>query len=193
MHFYTFKTKNRLNKKRNFFFFNFLSKFFGDKFKENVVISIFSTKKLEKKFNSFLKFYKKKIKFYLSRFFFKFNCFEFLKLFFLCLKLRDLSSLSLYIKALLEKIQIKFHKTFLKKFELFLSFFFYKIKKKLRIKGFYMDLRGKVSVVGNSKKRHLCIKLGVFSRSRKNLKFFFIKNQINTTTGVLGASYLLSY
>ena len=64
---------------------------------------------------------------------------------------------------------------------------------KLRIKGFYMDLRGKVSVVGNSKKRHLCIKLGVFSRSRKNLKFFFIKNQINTTTGVLGASYLLSY
>ncbi len=189
---YDYEIKTR-NKNNNFCFFLFLSNFFSEKIKENVSISFTSTSEIESDFKYF--FYKNLsgMSFFFKNQMISFNYSDFFDIFFLCLKLKDLSSFADFLKELFEKIQIKFHKLFLKKFELFLFSFFNKFKKKFKIKGFMLDVRGKVSVVGNSKKRHIIVKKGYLSKSKKTLKFFFCKNQINTNTGVLGATYILSY
>ena len=189
---YDFETKTK-NKNNNFCFFLFLSNFFSKKISENVSIAFASTTELEFDFKHF--FYKnfKEMSFFFKNQMINFNYSDFFDIFFLCLKMKDLTSFADFLKELFEKIQIKFHKTFLKKFELFLFSFFIKLKKKFKIKGFMLDVRGKVSVVGNSKKRHILVKKGYLSKSKKTLKFFFCKNQINTTTGVLGATYILSF
>ena len=189
---YDYEIKTR-NKNNNFCFFLFLSNFFSEKIKENVSISFTSTAEIENDFKYF--FYKNLngMGFFFKNQMISFNYSDFFDIFFLCLKLKDLSSFADFLKELFEKIQIKFHKLFLKKFELFLFSFFNKFKKKFKIKGFLLDVRGKVSVVGNSKKRHIIVKKGYLSKSKKTLKFFFCKNQINTNTGVLGATYILSY
>lgn len=184
---------SKQGKHRSFFFFLFLSRFFNHKFKEDFCLSVVSSRALQKDFGFFLLKYSATIRPFFEHMMFSFNTSEFLEVFFLCLKVKDLSALATYVKTLFERIQIKFHKVFLRKLDLFLTFFFEKLRQKFGVKGFFMDVRGKVSVVGNSKKRHVCIKKGYLSKTKKELRFFFMKNQINTTTGVLGASYLLSY
>lgn len=192
VHSYVYEPSKQ-GKHRSFFFFLFLTRFFNYKLKEDFCLSIISSRALQKDFGFFLLKYSGLIKPFFEHMMFSFNASEFLEIFFLCLKVKDLSALATYVKILFERIQIKFHKAFLRKLDLFLTFFFEKLRLKFGVKGFLMDVRGKVSVVGNSKKRHVCIKKGYLSKTKKELKFFFIKNQINTTTGVLGASYLLSY
>lgn len=192
VHSYVYEPSKQ-GKHRSFFFFLFLSRFFNHKFREDFCLSIVSSRALQKDFGFFLLKYSGLIKPFFEHMMFPFNTTEFLEVFFLCLKVKDLSALATYVKTLFERIQIKFHKVFLRKLDLFLTFFFNKLRFKFGVKGFLMDVRGKVSVVGNSKKRHVCVKKGYLSKTKKELKFFFIKNQINTTTGVLGASYLLSY
>jgi len=192
IHSYVYEPSKQ-GKHRSFFFFLFLSRFFNNKFKEDFCLSVISSRALQKDFGFFLLKYSGLIKPFFEHMMFPFNTTEFLEVFFLCLKVKDLSALATYVKTLFERIQIKFHKVFLRKLDIFLTFFFNKLRFKFGVKGFFMDVRGKVSVVGNSKKRHVCVKKGYLSKTKKELKFFFIKNQINTTTGVLGASYLLSY
>lgn len=192
VHSYVYEPSKQ-GKHRSFFFFLFLSRFFNHKLKEDFCLSIISSRALQKDFGFFLLKYSGLIKPFFEHMMFTFNTTEFLEVFFLCLKVKDLSALATYVKTLFERIQIKFHKIFLRKLDLFLTFFFNKLRFKFGVKGFFMDIRGKVSVVGNSKKRHVCIKKGYLSKTKKELRFFFMKNQINTTTGVLGASYLLSY
>lgn len=183
-------TKNR---SRGFSFFLFLTRFFNHKLKEDFCLSVVSTRELKRGFELFVLKYAASMKPFFEHMLFPFNTPEFIEVFFLCLEARDLTALATYVKTLFERIQIKFHKVFLRKFDLFLTFFFKKLSRKFRVKGFLMDVRGKVSAVGNSKKRHVCIKQGYLSKTKKELRFFFLKNQINTTTGVLGASYLLSF
>ncbi len=180
-------------KSRGFSFFLFLSRFFNHKLKEDFCLSVVSARELKRGFGLFVLKYGASIKPFFENMLFPFNTPEFIEIFFLCLEVKDLTALATYVKTLFEKIQIKFHKVFLKKFDLFLTFFFSKLSRKFGVKGFLMDVRGKVSAVGNSKKRHVCIKQGYLSKTKKELRFFFLKNQINTTTGVLGASYLLSF
>lgn len=178
---------------RGFSFFLFLSRFFNHKLKEDFCLSVVSARELKRGFGLFVLRYAASIRPFFENMTFPFNAPEFIEVFFLCLEVKDLTALATYVKTLFEKIQIKFHKVFLRKFDLFLTFFFKKLSRKFGVKGFLMDVRGKVSVVGNSKKRHVCIQQGYLSKTKKELRFFFLKNQINTTTGVLGASYLLSF
>lgn len=192
LHTYVYEPSKQ-GKHKSFFFFLFLARFFNHKLKEDFSLSVVSSRALQKDFGFFLLKYSGLIKPFFEHMMFYFNTSEFLEVFFLCLKVKDLSALATYVKTLFERIQIKFHKVFLRKLDLFLTFFFDKLRLQFGVKGFFMDVRGKVSVVGNSKKRHVCIKKGYLSKTKKELKFFFLKNQINTTTGVLGASYLLSY
>lgn len=184
---------SKQGKHKSFFFFLFLSRFFNQKLREDFCLSVISSRALRKDFSIFVLKYSGIIKPFFEHMMFSFNTPEFIEVLFLCLKVKDLSALATYVKILFERIQIKFHKVFLRKLDLFLTFFFNKLRSKFGVKGFFLDVRGKVSVVGNSKKRHVCIKKGYLSKTKKELRFFFMKNQINTTTGVLGASYLLSY
>jgi hypothetical protein len=97
------------------------------------------------------------------------------------------------LKVFLEKIHFKFHKNFLKSLNFFIFKFFYFFKKKFKITGFFLDVRGKVSVSGNAKKRHFFIKKGALSKSKKNNKFFTLQNQVKTSTGLLGLTYMLTH
>ena len=118
---------------------------------------------------------------------------EFVDIIIICFKLKTLNFFSIWLKKFFEKIHFKFHKNFLKQLNFFFKRFFLKFCKKFKIKGFLLDVRGKVSVSGNSKKRHYLIKYGCLSKSKKNLRFFHEQNEINTITGVLGITYILTY
>lgn len=147
-------------------------------------------KLIKKKIISFFFF---KLNFYFSNFFKKNELTNFLNVFFLSLQLKNLTLLSNFFKIFLEKIHFKLHKVFFKKINFLIHNFFFFFKKKFKIKGIFLDFRGKISVSGNAKKRHYTIKKGMFSKSKKNNKFFYIQNQIRTKTGVLGCNYLLCF
>lgn len=77
------------------------------------------------------------------------------------------------------------HKFFLEFFKIFKVIFL--------IEGIKIDVRGKLSAGGNSKKRHYLIKLGGVSFSKKNTKISFSQNIVPTVTGVLGVELVLLY
>jgi ribosomal protein S3 len=75
----------------------------------------------------------------------------------------------------------------------FLLEFFKIFKNVFLISGIKIDVRGKLSAGGNSKKRHYLIKLGGISFSKKKNKISFSQNIVPTVTGVLGIELVLVY
>ena len=65
--------------------------------------------------------------------------------------------------------------------------------KQTNIKGIFFSLRGKISVTGDSKKRHSDIKYGNHSSSSKNLNISLSKSFIRTKTGVMGVSFAIFF
>ena len=101
---------------------------------------------------------------------------------------KDIYLFSSFFKKFFLKINFFNMVKFLKFFKIFCKIFFFHVNPTLdsRLQGFYFDIRGKVGVAGNSKKRHFLIKEGETSLTKKSLsmKTEFIK--IITFTGVLG-------
>lgn len=58
------------------------------------------------------------------------------------------------------------------------------------IKGVKFDIRGKVGVSGDSKKRHTMITSGYIGYSRKNYKIEYQQGIVYTDTGVLGVTLI---
>lgn len=58
------------------------------------------------------------------------------------------------------------------------------------IKGVKFDIRGKVGVTGNSKKRHILFSIGSTSFSRKNYRLEYQQGLVYTDTGVLGLTLI---
>jgi hypothetical protein len=63
----------------------------------------------------------------------------------------------------------------------------------LKVKGFFFDIRGKVGVSGNSKKRHTSIKYKCYGFSKVKLKADQVKFLVRTNTGVLGSTLIITY
>lgn len=61
------------------------------------------------------------------------------------------------------------------------------------IKGFFFDIRGKVGVAGNSKKRHFYFYIGKLSLSEKSSRIEHKQGIIKTHTGCLGVTFILNY
>jgi len=61
--------------------------------------------------------------------------------------------------------------------------------KQTNSKGIFFSMRGKISVTGNSKKRHVYVKYGKHSSSSKNLRISISRSQIKTRTGVMGVAF----
>jgi len=88
---------------------------------------------------------------------------------------KDTNMFLLFIKRCFEQTHFKIHKKILiilfetlKKQEKLLTFY--------QIKGFFFDIRGKVGVSGNAKKRHLSCSIGKITTTSQNIKSTF--NQI---------------
>lgn len=65
--------------------------------------------------------------------------------------------------------------------------------KLLNFKGFLFDIRGKVGVSGNSKKRHVQFSWGVTSFTKKSLKLKYSHGLVFTHTGVMGTTFIITY
>lgn len=61
------------------------------------------------------------------------------------------------------------------------------------LKGFIFDIRGKVGVAGNAKRRHFVLKWGRYSFTEKNLRFTYKHGLIRTFTGVLGVTIIMTF
>lgn len=92
----------------------------------------------------------------------------------------------------MEKIHLKKHKRFLRILHILLrnNLQFFDL---VEANGFMMDVRGKLSLTGNAKKRHYAFTVGSIGPTTKNHDLSFSQTTIRTTTGVLGVSMSLSY
>lgn len=97
------------------------------------------------------------------------NTQELLEILILTAKMQDMNILLFFLKKTMEQAHFKKHKKIL-------SLFFDVIRKNKivftlnNVKGFSFDIRGKVGVSGNAKKRHLFFSLGSIATSSQNLK-----------------------
>lgn len=117
---------------------------------------------------------------------------EFYEIFFLSLKNRDLPFLCNWFKKKMEKLPIHKHKKLSKllKETLYKYPFF---AKNADIAGFSFDIRGKLGVSGNAKKRHFFFYYGVISNTSKNHGMVMYQTTVRTYTGVLGVTMYLTY
>ena len=61
------------------------------------------------------------------------------------------------------------------------------------VKGFFFDIRGKVGVAGNAKKRHLSFNVGKFSKTTKCSKIEYQQQIVRTFTGALGVTMIMYF
>lgn len=120
------------------------------------------------------------------------NTQELLEIFIQTLITCDLKILLFFIKLKLENTHFKNHKKIL-------SILFDTFKKNKAalalsgVKGFSFDIRGKVGVAGNAKKRHLFFSMGKISTTSQNLKAQWQQINVWTPTGQMGVTCLIQY
>jgi hypothetical protein len=85
------------------------------------------------------------------------------------------------------------HKKFLFFFKTFIRNLYPIFFNVFNIKGFFFDIRGKVGVAGNSKKRHYCFHYGLFGKSTTSIKMDIEKTIVRTNTGVLGMTMIITF
>jgi len=106
---------------------------------------------------------------------------------------KDLNFLIKWFVKTMNRISFLNHKKFISSFKQIVlnnSDFFIKNN---NIRGFYFDIRGKVGVTGDAKKRHFSFYVGDFSKTSKKYKFDYQFDIVRTYTGALGITMYLSY
>jgi hypothetical protein len=173
------------------FFFKFFLLFLEFYFKKKIFLKI----KKKKKNKFFLKFFKiiKKIKLpFKSLTFRKYFKKNVVSILFYSLLLKDCIIFCNFLKNFLENIHLKQHK----KFFIYLKKIFKKIKHFftfLAVKGIYINVKGKISVTGNAKKRRFFFKFKKNSLTKKTLKIEQKFISVRTSTGVLGLFYYIFF
>lgn len=106
---------------------------------------------------------------------------------------KDLNFLIKWFIKTMHRISFLSHKKFISAFKQIIttnSNFFIKNN---NIRGFFFDIRGKVGVTGDSKKRHVSFYVGDFSKTTKKFKFDYQFDVSRTYTGALGVTMYLCY
>jgi ribosomal protein S3 len=93
----------------------------------------------------------------------------------------------------MERIAYKNHKKFLSTLKFIIRKYSHTLIYNNNVKGFFFDIRGKVGVAGNAKKRHFSFNEGQYSKTTKNSKFDYQHTIIRTFTGALGVTFILYY
>ena len=194
--FFFFIDELQLLKKKSYclnFFYIFLVNFAEKLLKSRVCFSLKNASLLINKFTIFIPWISGRASYKFKKFnrFFFFE--EFLEVLCVSFFKKDIKFFEAWFVRFFIKIHFKLHKSFLFLFNKFLAEFFYIFKSFFFIKGFKLDVRGKVSVAGNSKKRHFLIKYGEISFSKKSSRLSYTQSIVPTSTGVLGVELLLVY
>ena len=106
---------------------------------------------------------------------------------------KDIDFLIVWFQRTMKKIEFNKHKNFLKVFKFILlkySFFFCSTT---HILGFRFDIRGKIGVTGNAKKRNLAFRFGSNGFSKKQHRLELKQGLVSTETGVLGLTFILAF
>ena len=93
----------------------------------------------------------------------------------------------------MEKVTFFKHKQYVMFFRSIFTYLSNKLFKRLGLKGLYFDIRGKVAVKGDSKKRHILLRYGECTFSQKSIKISPAYSKVHTFTGVLGVTFILFY
>ena len=182
----------------NYYFFTYIIKYLQQKSNKRV---FFFLKKLSfssltfymfdysQLFNFlFLKF--KKFQHQIGRGFFLSEFFESVFFFFF---FKDCHFFGDWLKKTTERILFKNHK----KFFYFLSLFFLKYFKLFSslygVAGVRINISGKISLTGSSKKKNFLLRVGKFGTSTKSLKLSYFSSYIWTAQGALGLKLFLSF
>jgi hypothetical protein len=155
--------------KKNFFFFylnKFIQYFLESFFKKKILINIKkgSSGLVIKQINSFYfynKLFKKNLK--ISK--------QIVGILYYSILLKDSIIFSNFFKKKIEKINIKLHKKLLLGLKKLIKFFFLKKFIDFGLKGIFLNIKGKLGVSGNAKKRRYFFYFGRHSITKKTLKF----------------------
>lgn len=93
----------------------------------------------------------------------------------------------------MEKIYLKNHKKFLNLLKLIFTRYYNFFFLNSGVSGVFFDIRGKLGVTGNAKKRHMKINVGTYSSTKKKTKISFSQSVIRTSTGVLGVTFCIFF
>ena len=116
---------------------------------------------------------------------------EMLEILYLTFSKKDLNFLKRWFLLTMERIQFIKHKKFLSVFKNIVTKFSDYFLAKNNVKGFFLDVRGKVGVTGDAKKRNFYISVGKRSKTTKNSKYDYQSGVVRTTTGQLGITMIM--
>jgi hypothetical protein len=175
------------------YFYNCFISFFEFFFKKNVFLNIKSDLKISGFFKRYINtifIFNKLNQVRIGRGFF---FYEMLEICWLTFFHRDLNFLIAWLVLTMERLPFELHKKFLSTFKSILvgysDFFVYDNG----VDGFFFDIRGKVGVSGNSRKRKFCFNIGKYSKTTKNSKFDYQYNVVRTDTGALGLTLIMYF
>lgn len=106
---------------------------------------------------------------------------------------KDTLFLSNWLKHTMEELYYKNHKKFLMFFKNTLFFLFKYLKSFLKINGLKFNLKGKIALGGNSKKKNFKMNLGLCSLTKKHNYINYNKDFIKTVSGTLGFSIFIFF
>ena len=109
------------------------------------------------------------------------------------LKIKDPEFFLGWFTKIMEKVTFFKHKQYVMFFRSIFTYLSNKLFKRLGLKGLYFDIRGKVAVKGDSKKRHILLRYGECTFSQKSIKISPAYSKVHTFTGVLGVTFILFY
>jgi hypothetical protein len=106
---------------------------------------------------------------------------------------KDANILAAWLVLTLSRLPHMRHKRFLVLLGVYLHRVHPLLRRYLGLVGIFIDVRGKLGVSGNAKKRHHSLSLGKLSLSRKTLRISFVQSEVRTLTGALGLTCMLTY
>ncbi len=118
---------------------------------------------------------------------------EMLEILHLTFLYKDLNFLKRWFLLTMERIQFEKHRKFLSVFKHIVSKFPKSLMKRNKVKGFFLDVRGKVGVTGDAKKRNFFVSVGKRSKTTKNSKYDYQQGIVRTETGALGITMVMYY
>jgi hypothetical protein len=111
---------------------------------------------------------------------------ESLQILWICLKLKDPYLLSNWMLHMFYKISFWKYKMLFRYMQYILRYFFWPLFDKIKVKGLKFQLKGKVSVAGNARKRTVRYKIGSTGHASFNNRVLTNLNLLRTFTGVIG-------
>lgn len=190
------KNKKNFSSKYNLFYQQFLLKNLEKISNYKIYLKIFSLSKFvhNTQKNNFFKFMYEKYKYFSGAIGKGFFLNETLEVLWITFLFKDVDFFMYWFSKTMNRIYFKKQKKFLYFLKLILTRSFCpSYFNTLKFKGFVFDIRGKVGVSGNAKKRHVFINWGLSSYTKKDLRLKLSQGLVNTHTGVMGVTFIITY